>query len=161
MINMIAAIDMNRAIGNDNKLLFHLPNDMKYFKALTTGKTVVMGHTTYNSIGKPLPNRTNVVLTRNKEAEFPSDVIVKHSMTDLITGDYDDLWVIGGSMIYRQFLPFADRIYLTIVETVAEDTDRYFPELPSEWACISKEKQHKDENNQFDHWFCIYEKIGN
>ena len=157
MIKMIAACDLNRTIGKDNKLMWKLSSDMQYFKEHTLNQTVVMGYNTYKSFGKPLANRTNIVLSR-QERDLPEGVKLYHSVEDVLA-DYDDCYIIGGETIYQQFLPYADQIYLTIVVAALKGGDTFFPEISlDEWKCTKRHKKLADEKNEFNHWYCLYEK---
>lgn len=124
-ISLIACVDSNYAIGYKNKLLFHIPSDMARFKELTMGKTVIMGRKTYESIGKVLPGRQNIVLT-NSEI---SGVQTAKSIEEAVKLSENDIFVIGGSSVYEQFLPFADDIFLTEVTGAAGCADSYFPKF--------------------------------
>jgi dihydrofolate reductase len=136
MISLIVAMAENRVIGGDNKLLWHIPEDLKRFKALTTGKPIIMGRKTYDSIGRPLPNRPNIVITRQAGWTAPG-VTVVGSLEDAVkTAENmgsDEIMVIGGAQIYSQALQYATRVYLTHIHK-AYDGDARFPELPAtEW----------------------------
>lgn len=177
-VSIIVAMSTNRAIGNDNKLLWNLPADMEWFKKHTLGKTVIMGRKTFESIGRPLPNRNNIVLTRDKNFKAEGVVVVHdlESVMRIINSIYDEVMVIGGAEIYKMFLPLTNRIYLTTVEgTFAGDT--YFPELHNtgtlamevvngEYKTYTDGQFHltiqtthaKDENNAYDMRFSIYER---
>ena len=157
-ITMIAACGLNREIGKDNQLLWKLKSDLEYFKKKTTAQNIVLGRSTYESLGKPLPNRKNIVLTRNKDLEVDEGVIVHSSVSDILSS-YKNVTVCGGEQIYKLFLPFTDRIYLTIVEATFPEADTFFPPLPQEWKCVSKYQRLKDKDNEFDHWYCTYEKV--
>ncbi len=130
-VSIISAIARkDRAIGKDNALLWHIPEDMRHFRELTTGHAVVMGENTFRSIGKPLPNRTNIVLSLDTELRLDG-CIVAHSVEDALeqarTSESEEIFIIGGASIYRQFIPLADRLYLTLVEGEYE-ADTFFPE---------------------------------
>ncbi|MBP3041399.1 dihydrofolate reductase [Bacillaceae bacterium Marseille-Q3522] len=160
MISFLLAMDENHLIGKDNKLPWHLPADLQYFKRLTTGHTVVMGRKTFSSIGKPLPNRKNIVITRNKEANF-AGCTVFHSIDEFIaysSGKTEEFFVIGGAEIFRGLLPIADRLYITeIYHTFSGDT--YFPDIrKKDWTLISREPGIKNEKNPYDYEFHIYER---
>lgn len=165
MIHLIAAIDFNNGIGYKNKLLCHLPNDLKHFKELTAGHFVVMGANTFKSIGKSLPNRQNIVLTRKMKHDLPRDVYVYHSVKDILH-EYEnyaekeiELFIIGGQSIYEQFLPHADKIHLTIIENEFEKVDSYFPQFSlEEWIPIKSIRNWKDENNLYNYSFVTYER---
>ncbi|MCU0448078.1 MAG: dihydrofolate reductase [Microscillaceae bacterium] len=161
-IALIVAVAQNGVIGGDNRLLWHLPDDLKNFKRLTTGKTVVMGRKTYESIGKPLPNRQNVILSKQPDYQ-PFGTVVLPGMPELeiycqkeLLPD-EELFVIGGGEIYALFLPLASKIYLTQVHTqVAGDT--YFPALsPEDWQIIEQTNYQANEKNDFD--FSIIEMV--
>lgn len=134
MIIAIVAMANNRAIGKDNQLLWHLPDDLKRFKALTVGQTVIMGRKTYESIGRALPNRTNIILSKDK-AFHADNCIITHSIDEALKAARStaEICIIGGEKIYAQFLPLISRIYLTQVEK-SFDGDAFFPKLEaSEW----------------------------
>lgn len=154
MISIIVAYDKNRAIGKDNKLCWRQSNDLKRFKELTTDKTVVMGRKTFESIGKPLPNRKNIVLTRQR-VEIDCVEVVS-SITD-IKDIKEDIFIIGGGEIYKLFLDVADRIYATEIDCEIE-ADTWFPEIGNNWKIIKSEKNNLDDKNQFNYNFVIYEK---
>ena len=126
-ISMIAAMTVNRVIGKDNKMPWHLPEDLKHFKASTMGKPIVMGRKTFESIGRPLPGRHNIVITR--QSDFSAEgVTMVSSFEDakVAAGDVDEIAVIGGGQLYNQLLPIADKLYLTLINIdVVGDT--YFP----------------------------------
>ena len=149
-MNIIVAVDKNWAIGFQNKLLNSIPEDMKFFRETTTGHVVVMGRKTLESFpnGRPLKNRTNVVITRQKDYKVPGAVVV-HSVEEAL--EYlkafksEDIYVIGGASIYEQALPFADKLYLTIVEKEPEHADTFFPEInPAEWEVTEKEMRNEN-----------------
>ena len=128
-INMIAAVGKNRELGKDNKLIWHLPGDLKFFKEMTMGKTVVMGRKTFESLPKILPGRKNVVLSRSKQ-NYPEEVLVYKSLKQLLLElKEDEIFVIGGEQIYTLFLEYATKLYLTEVEAEDKEADAYFPEF--------------------------------
>lgn len=142
IISIIVAIDESRAIGKNNQLLWNIPEDLKHFKDITAGHPIIMGERTYYSIGKALPNRTNIVLTHN--LDFKADnCLVAHSLEDAFeTGakcDKDEIFVIGGGMVYKSALPFADKLYLTLVEG-KHDADVYFPEYENIFTKVMREE---------------------
>lgn len=138
-ISLIAALDDNFAIGRGNTLPWHLPDDLRRFKQLTMGKRVVMGYNTALSIGRALPGRVNLVLTRRHEAPYPGQVTLRSFAEALGQDDSQDLVVIGGAMVFAEALPQAGRMYLTWVATTIEGADRYFPSVPfSEWTELSR-----------------------
>ena len=152
MINIIVAASLNNVIGKDNKLLWRQSADLKRFKELTTGKTVVMGRKTYDSIGKPLPNRRNIVITR-QSIEIPGCEVV-NSLEEALKLD-NEIFIIGGGEIYQKSIILADKIFFTLIQTEVEG-DTYFPVLGDEWKIESKEVFLKDEKNQFDYQFINY-----
>jgi len=159
IISLIAAMSKNRVIGKDNSLPWNMPNDKKHFWELTRGKPVVMGRKTYESIGKPLPNRLNIIITRDQEYKAEGCTIV-HSIDEAVTAAQgnEEIMVIGGSQIYEKFLPKANRMYLTFIDAEI-DGDTYFPEYnPEEWAETSYEEHEKDANNPFDYDFVTLER---
>ena len=158
-IAIIAAMDRNRLIGNKNQLPWHLPADLAHFKQVTMGKPVIMGRKTFESIGRPLPGRTNIVLT-GSETFRPEGVLVANSLEQalLLAGGVDEVMVIGGSLIYRLFLPKADRLYLTYVEN-EHAGDAWFPEFDLEkWRIIATEEHMADEKNLCAYTFVTYER---
>lgn len=138
-ISLIAALDQNYAIGHGNQLPWHLPDDLRRFKELTLGKPVLMGYNTALSIGRALPDRVNIVLTRRHEAPYPGQRTVR-SLDEAMGGEEDmDLMVIGGAMVFAEALPRARRMYLTWVATVIESADRFFPNVAfRDWAELSR-----------------------
>ena len=162
MISLIAAIGRNNELGKDNTLLWKLPADMKHFKEVTSLHSVIMGRKTFESIGKPLPNRRNIVITRdvnykNKEVE------VVHSLSealDLVGNDNEEVFIIGGGELYKQTMSIADKLYITHIDAEDSDADTFFPEIiPIVWNEISHKEHKKDEKNPFDYNFSIYEKF--
>lgn len=165
-IALIWAMASNGVIGRDNKLPWYLPNDLKYFKQVTTGKPVIMGRKTYDSIGKPLPNRTNIVITR--DAGFAIEgVKVVHSLDEAIelaeaeclVNGLDEVIVMGGAQIYEQALPRADRLYVTLVHAEVEG-DAVFPEV--DFAAYKEQvrEDFKAEGpNPYDYSFVVYDKV--
>lgn len=152
MINIIAAIGKNNELGKDNKLIFNIPEDLKYFKEMTTGKTVVMGRKTYESIGKALPNRKNIVLTR-KSIEL-EDAFVCNDYEDILSLD-EDVFIIGGESIYKIFLPYTNSLYLTEIDEKA-DADSYFPDFNKN--LYDKEIIKNSSFNDLNYSFVIYRK---
>ncbi|TKG94631.1 dihydrofolate reductase [Puteibacter caeruleilacunae] len=151
-ISIIVAVAKNFAIGKNNDLLFHLPNDLKRFKAITTGHPVIMGRNTLLSLPKwPLPNRTNIVISDNPEDNFEGCVMVDSIEAAIeAVKDESEAFVMGGGMIYRQFYPIAGKLYLTWVEKEFE-ADVFFPEIDfAEWTESAREDLH-DEKNDFDY----------
>ncbi len=158
-ISIIVAIAKNNEIGRNNDLLWRLPADLKHFKELTSGHTIIMGRKTFESLPKgALPNRTNIVLTRNKNLRF-ENCLVFPSIEKVIDNQKDksEIFIIGGSGIYNQTLPLADKLYLTKVDADFPDADTFFPEIDySEWEEISSEKHLSDEKNPYNYAFINY-----
>jgi len=157
MISLIVAMDEQGLIGRDNQLPWHLPADLRYFKQTTMGRPVVMGRKTFESIGKPLPGRRNVIVTRNRSYAAAGCEII-HSLADMPGGGEDEVFVIGGAELFAAMLPLADRLYLTrIRETFAGDT--YFPELnEADWRLVSTAEGVVDDKNPHPHAFLVYER---
>jgi dihydrofolate reductase len=161
MISIIVAIADNNAIGRKNQLLWHISEDLKYFKHVTDGHTVIMGLNTRESIGRALPNRRNIVISRipvvvsGAEVFFsiPDAIAAAYHNTASDSDDSDnEVFIIGGGEIYRQFLPLADRLYLTLVHTTITDADTFFPDIDySQWREIFRESHPRGEN--FEHPF--------
>ena len=156
MISIIAAVARNRAIGYENKLIYWLPNDLKRFKALTTGHTIIMGRNTFLSLPKgALPNRRNIVLTRSQKA-FPGCDVFASLEDALAHCDKDeDVYIIGGASVYRQALPLADRLCLTEINDTPEKADTFFPPY-DDWKEISREDHEKDERHEYEYSFVDY-----
>ena len=161
MISAVVAIAKNNVIGNVNDLPWYLPADLRHFKELTTGHSVVMGRKTLESIiarlGKPLPNRQNFVITRSGTTSVP-DVSALHSPEDILSIQ-NDLFIIGGAEIYRQTLSMINRLYITEIDAeVAGDT--FFPEIDySQWQEVSREAHLADEKNPYNYSFVVLERI--
>ena len=158
MISIIAAVTRNLAIGYQNKLLYWLPNDLKRFKALTTGHTIIMGRRTFESLPKgALPNRRNVVLTRS-QATFPGAETFPSLQTALASCTPDeDVYIIGGASVYSEALPLADRLCLTEIEDTPAQADAFFPQFSTdEWVVADREKHDIDEKHQYRYSFTDY-----
>ena len=160
MISIIVAISENYAIGKKGDLLCHMPADLKHFKQITTGKTVMMGERTFLSLPKhPLPNRRNIVLTDVKGKTFEGAETV-YSIDELRAKSEElreEAFVIGGGMVYRQMMAYADKLYITHIHHSWPDADTFFPEIKeSEWKLLSAEKHEADENNPYDYTFAEY-----
>ena len=157
---LIAATSQNNALGKDNKIIWHLPDDFKRFKELTSGHHIIMGRKTFESFPKPLPNRTHVVITRQKNYN-PEGCIVVNSIEDAfeICPKTEDVFLIGGAEIYKLGLPFTDKIELTYINEVFE-ADAFFPEIDfSEWKLTNEEFHPKDEKHAHDFSFQTYIKL--
>ena len=150
IISLIAALDRNRVIGKNNSLPWHLPGDLKRFKKLTEGKAVIMGRKTYESIGRPLPNRLNIVLTQNKDLIAPG-ITVAHSKEEALekAAGYEEVFIIGGEGVFKEFMPLAQKMYLTFIDHSFVG-DVYFPDFnPQEWREIKKEVFPADAKNPY------------
>ncbi|MGZ9674872.1 dihydrofolate reductase [Flavobacterium sp. GNP001] len=160
MIIMIAAVAENNALGKNNDLLWHLPNDFKRFKAVTTGHHIIMGRKTFESFPKPLPNRTHVIITRQKDYTAAGCIVVSSLEEALsVCPANEDVFIIGGGEIYNLALPIADKLDLTKVHHTFE-ADAYFPEIdPKQWKLTNSEHYSKDEKHQYDYSFESYERI--
>lgn len=150
MISLIVAMDRNRAIGRDGGIPWRLSADMQFFKSVTMGKPIIMGRKTWESLGRPLPGRHNIVITRN-QAYQAEGATVTHSVEEALeaaAGD-DEVMVIGGAAIYRLFLPLAQQLYLTRVDAEVSDADTWFPELDeSDWIVLEEQRFNADEKNE-------------
>lgn len=156
-ITLIAALDNNRAIGFDNRMPWHLPDDLKRFKALTTGKSVLMGRKTAESLGRALPNRQNLVLSRSTDAAFAGMQIVNSWSAALAACESDEVMVIGGGEIYSLALPHAHQMHLTHVDTALAHADAYFPAFDASiWREVNSEAHACDEKHAFAFRFIDY-----
>ncbi|MDP1764468.1 MAG: dihydrofolate reductase [Sediminibacterium sp.] len=161
-ISLIVAASTNHAIGKNNQLLWNLPNDMKFFKNATWAMPVLMGRKTFEALGKPLPGRFNIVITRQNDWK-PEGTTVVHSLEEGIhaayAANYKDVMIIGGGQIYKEAIKVADKIYLTRVDAVLEG-DTSFPELDkSTWHKTSEESFPSDEKHAHAYHFQIWERI--
>ncbi|MGB1042873.1 MAG: dihydrofolate reductase [Tenacibaculum sp.] len=161
MITLIAAIAKNNALGKDNDLIWHLPADLKRFKKVTSGHHILMGRNTFESIGKPLPNRTSVIITRNNDY-FKDGCLIANSIEEAIElSKEDDAFIIGGAQIYKQALEknLVDKLDITLVHHDFE-ADVFFPEIDSEiWKETEREDFKADEKNKYDYSFVSYTKV--
>lgn len=157
-INIIVAHSRNGAIGKDNKLLWKLKDDMKFFKTMTTDCTVIMGRKTYESIGRPLPNRTNIVITRQEDYKA-NNCIVVNSLEEAIRKVYRNqkVFIIGGGEIYKQVLKIATRVYATQVDVDIEG-DTYFEPLDEKWQCKESTEFKKNDDNEYSFDIVTYER---
>lgn len=160
MITIIAAVAENNALGKDNGLIWHLPADLKRFKKITEGHYVIMGRKTFESLGKPLPNRTTIIITRNPNYAAEGCIIVNSLKEAIIKASPDENpFILGGAEIYKQAIAIADILDLTIVHHNFE-ADAFFPEIdPSIWKEIERENFKADEKNAYDFSFVKYAKI--
>lgn len=160
-ISIIVAIDEKNGIGKKNDLLVYISNDLKRFKRLTTGHTIVMGRKTFESLPKgALPNRKNVVLTKNKEFTAP-DVTVVHSVNEVmeICNANEEIFIIGGAKVYKEFFSKANKLFITKINKTFNDADTFFPEIDySQWNVVSKTNVTDDEQNDFTYDFIDLER---
>ena len=159
MLSLIAAMDRNRAIGKDNAMPWHLPADLKHFRAVTWGKPIIMGRKTYDSLGRPLPGRTNIVLTRDP-AFRPDGVEVAHSVREALqaAADAPEAVVIGGASVYARLLPEVERMYLTYIDAEFRG-DTYFPPFNGEqWQELEREPHKADGDNLYDYTFVVLQR---
>ena len=161
MLSLVAAISENNVIGKDNKIIWSLPEDLKRFKEITTGHTIIMGRKTFESLGRILPERKHIVLTRDKDYRVRDEnVQIVNEISDLdkyIDSD-EECFVIGGAIVYRQLLPKVNKMYITRIHSKFEG-DSYFPVISeNEWNIIEKVQGTKDEKNPYNYDFIIYER---
>lgn len=159
MIKILVAFDENRVIGKNNELIWHLPADLKRFKSLTTGHVIIMGRKTYDSIGKPLPNRTTIVISRNPDLQIEG-VICTCSMEEAILKakslSREEIFIVGGAEIYKLSLAVADQILVTQLHDIFEG-DTFFPEIVADqWEVIERERGVTDEKNPYQYSFLTY-----
>lgn len=160
MVTIIVAMGQNNEIGFENQLLWHLPKDLKHFKELTSGHPIIMGRKTYESIGKALPNRTNIVISR-KENWFEEGILIVGNIKEAVKFAQkidENIFIIGGGKIYEQTIDMADRLEITLVKTNLE-ADTFFPKIDeSIWKKTDEVFYEKDDENQFDMYFQTWEK---
>ena len=160
-INIIVAADENNAIGRNGDLLCHLPNDLRYFKQITDGHTVVMGRRTFQSLPKgALPNRVNIVITSDKEENYPGCTVVRSLGEAFEKCDGEkSIFIIGGGELYRAAFPMADTLYLTRIHHVFDNADTFFPEIDfSEWELVEEENHEADERHKYAYAFLKYKR---
>lgn len=159
-ISLIAAMAHNRVIGKDNQMPWHMPADLKHFKATTLGKPVIMGRKTFESIGRALPGRQNIVVTRDASFEAPGCDIA-HSLEAAVSlaGDVAEIIIMGGGQLYQAALPMANRMYLTFIDLSTEG-DAHFPAWDSEeWVIVDRETHSHDDKNPYDYSFVKLERV--
>lgn len=160
MFSLIVAMDENQLIGKNNTLPWHLSSDLKKVKTLTTSNVIVLGRKNFESIGKPLPNRLNVVLTRNSNISIPGCVVM-HSVDEVISAfqhDPREIFIFGGAEIYKLFFPYISKMYITLIHQTFEG-DTYFPPYnKEEWKILSKKEGIVDEKNKYPHTFYVLER---
>jgi dihydrofolate reductase len=163
IISLIVAFSKNKAIGLDNKMLWRLSDDFKNYKKITMGHSLIMGRKTFESIGKPLPGRTSIIITRNKDYSAPEGVHVTYSLEEAIDlakslGE-TECFINGGGEIYKQSLSLVDRAYITTVDCVIAKADAFFPETDfKDWKESDSFKFSKDDKNEYDWSFAVYNK---
>lgn len=159
MLSIIVAVAENNVIGKDNKLIWHLPEDLKRFKKLTTGHTIIMGRKTFESLGRILPNRKHVILCNDMELNIEDEnveVLEDISMLKQYIDSTEENFIIGGATIYKLLLPYVNKIYLTLIHEKFEG-DVFFPEIDErEWKIVETEKGLKDEKNPYDYEYITY-----
>lgn len=160
MLSLIVAVARNNAIGKKNELLWHISEDLKYFKRKTMNHPVIMGRKTFESIGRPLPGRRNIVVTRRRQ-EIPGTELL-HSVEEaaaMAKGSAEEFFVIGGGELFRQAFPQADRLYITRIEADALEADTFFPAVDgTEWKILEESPEMHDEENGLDFRFLVYER---
>lgn len=162
MISLIAAMGNNRVIGLNNDMPWHLPKDLAHFKKITIGHPIVMGRKTYESIGRPLPNRKNIILTRQESLELPEEVMTVSNLETVLKwseeNPEEEIFIIGGGNLYKQALPYADRLYITEINEDF-DGDTFFPAFDQEeWEIVDETIGERDINNPYDFKFITYER---
>ncbi|MEO7312354.1 MAG: dihydrofolate reductase [Chitinophagaceae bacterium] len=161
-ISLIVAVSTNEAIGNKGQLLWHLPNDLKFFKNTTWAMPVIMGRKTFESVGKPLPGRTNIVITNQEGWIAPgveTAIGIENALNKANFLATNEIFIIGGGHVYQQSLHLAQRVYLTRVHTHIEDADTFFPSLrPDEWYLSFQKNMAKDKKHAFDYSIEIWDK---
>lgn len=159
MLSIIVAIAENNVIGKDNQLIWHLPEDLKRFKKLTTGHTIIMGRKTFESLGRVLPNRKHIILCNDMEMKIENEkveILEDISMLKEYIESKEENFVIGGATIYKLLMPYASKLYLTLIHEEFEG-DVYFPEIKEEeWQIIEREKGMKNEENPFDYEYITF-----
>lgn len=162
MLSIIVAIAKNNVIGKDNKLIWHLPEDLKRFKRLTTGHTIIMGRKTFESLGRILPNRHHVILCNDAELNINDEnveVLNDISLLDKYINSNEENFVIGGATMYKLLMPYCKKMYITEINKDF-DGDVWFPKIDlDKWKITNKEKGLTDENNPFEYEYVTYEKI--
>ncbi|MCC6384646.1 MAG: dihydrofolate reductase [Bacteroidia bacterium] len=159
MVSIIVAADQNNGIGKENQLPWHLPADLKRFKNITMGHPILMGRKTFESIGKPLYGRINIVITRNKNFLTEGVIVFNSIETALKQFSNEEVFITGGEEIFRQSMQLADKIYLTRVFATF-DTDTFFPEIDeTQWEIIKTEQHESDEKNPYRYAFIDYQRI--
>ena len=161
IVSQIVAVGLKNEIGKDGKMPWHLPADLRHFKRNTLGKPVLMGRKTLEAIGRPLPERRNLVLTRDAGFRAPGcETVASLDAAMAAVAGVPELMVIGGGEIYRLAWPMADRIYLTRIQSGVEGADTFFPKLElGQWREVSREEHRADEKNPFDYAFLVFDRV--
>lgn len=161
ILSLIAAISQNHIIGKNNQLPWHLPADLKHFKELTINKPIIMGRKTFESIGKALPHRRNIIITRQDEYKTNnSEVYASIDAALAAIATEPEVMIIGGAELYKQTINHANRLYLTLVDIAIEDGDAYFPQWDrTVWSVTHEEKHKCDEHNAFDYTFLTLDRM--
>lgn len=160
-VSIIVALDSQNAIGRNNDLLCHLPADLKYFKSITEGHSIVMGRRTFESLPKgALPNRRNIVITQNENLSWLNvETCSSLAICFQLTEGEKEIFIIGGGSVYKQAIGLADRLYVTQIHHIFQDADTFFPKIDQkQWELISKQDHLADEKNKFDYSFLTYER---
>ena len=161
MITIIAAAGENNSLGKDNDLVWHLPDDFKRFKELTSGNHILMGRKTFETFPKPLPNRTHLIITRQNDYSVPEKCFtfdsIQSALDEVLEHSDNNIWIIGGGEIYKQSMEIADRIELTRVHSEF-DADTFFPEIGNEWELVSEEYHPADERHKYDFTYLTYDR---
>lgn len=163
-VSAIVAVSSNHAIGRDNDLPWYLPEDLKFFKRTTMGKPVLMGRKTFESLGRPLPGRVNIVLSTQRDLSLPERVILCHTLEEgmerLKKEGNDEVFVIGGGKVFAEAMSLLDRLYVTKVDMNAQNADAFFPEIdPAQWRLVWEEPHQADERHAYNYTFQQYERI--
>ena len=164
LLSFIVAVSENNAIGKDNKLPWHLPEDLKFFKRTTMGKPVLMGRKTFESLGKPLPGRLNIVVSANKELAVPEGVLLYSDLNDAIARlqeeQVEEGFIIGGGKVFEETMQMADRMYVTRVACTIPDATAFFPDTDhTHWKKVWEERHEADERHTYAYTFEQYERI--
>ena len=164
VLSFIAAVSENNAIGRHNALPWHLPEDLKFFKCTTMGKPVIMGRKTFESLGKALPGRLNIVLSGSKDLKLPDVVLLYDDINPAIERlqqeSADEGFIIGGGKVFEATMPLADRLYITRVHTIIHDADAFFPPIDhTHWKLVWEERHHVDDFHQYPFTFQKFERV--
>lgn len=158
-ISIIVAVDKNRLIGANNSLPWYLPADLAYFQKVTMSKTVIMGRKTYESIGRVLPGRKNIVISRNSDLHIPNVLVIHHLQQIFKLGKNEEVMIIGGATLYKEMLPHTQRLYMTKVDASFAG-DAHFPVLnKNEWRLIFSRPQYADKKNKYNYCFEVLQRV--